>query len=236
MSSLARTERAALCDLLDALGPDQPTLCAPWRTRDLAAHLVLRESRLDALPGIVLPVAAGWTARLQDRLAAGNFAELVERLRTGPPRFSPFRPRRLDEAANGIEFFVHHEDARRAQANWGPRTLNSATEDLLWRRVRTMARAGVRGEGSGEGSGARGQDGGAHSGGGAVALIRAGTTRAYYRALSARRLRAGERVVIVCGTPSELLLYALGRRAHARVITGSAWTSPTRPGSGTAAR
>ena len=38
---VARLEREALCDTLLALGPDAPTLCDPWRTRDLAAHLVL---------------------------------------------------------------------------------------------------------------------------------------------------------------------------------------------------
>src|SRR5262249_52743320 len=36
-------ERAELCDLLDELGPDAPTLLDGWTTRDLAAHLVLRE-------------------------------------------------------------------------------------------------------------------------------------------------------------------------------------------------
>ncbi|MEV4089519.1 maleylpyruvate isomerase N-terminal domain-containing protein, partial [Nonomuraea fuscirosea] len=39
----ARGERAALCDLLDRLGPDEPTLCAGWTTADLAAHLAIRE-------------------------------------------------------------------------------------------------------------------------------------------------------------------------------------------------
>ena len=56
--SVASDERAALCDLLDELGPDQPTLCEGWQTRDLAAHLVVREHRLDAAPGILLPAIA----------------------------------------------------------------------------------------------------------------------------------------------------------------------------------
>jgi uncharacterized protein (TIGR03083 family) len=46
--TLARAERAALCDLFDEVGPDAPTLCAGWTTRDLAAHLVIRERRADA--------------------------------------------------------------------------------------------------------------------------------------------------------------------------------------------
>src|SRR6476659_7483831 len=45
VTSLARTERAALADLLDQLGPDEPTLCGDWTTRDLAAHLTVRALR-----------------------------------------------------------------------------------------------------------------------------------------------------------------------------------------------
>jgi hypothetical protein len=36
-------ERAQLSDLLDELGPEAPTVLAPWTTRDIAAHLVLRD-------------------------------------------------------------------------------------------------------------------------------------------------------------------------------------------------
>ena len=42
----ARGERTALCDLLDRLGPEAPTLCTGWTTYDLAAHLALRERSL----------------------------------------------------------------------------------------------------------------------------------------------------------------------------------------------
>ena len=42
-------ERAQLSDLFDELGPEAPTLLAPWTTRDLAAHLVQREH--DSLAG-----------------------------------------------------------------------------------------------------------------------------------------------------------------------------------------
>jgi uncharacterized protein (TIGR03085 family) len=219
--SLALAERAALCDLLDRLGPDEPTLCAGWRTRELAAHLVLRESRLDALPGIVLPIAAPWTARLQARLAAGAFDELVGRLRTGPPRFSPFRPRPIDEAANGVEFFVHHEDVRRAQPGWQPRTLDPSTDDYLWARARRMARTALHRESTGvalarndtDGTGGtRGADGTGRADG-ADGTNPATAPDAYL----VRRPRPGQPVLIVRGAPSELLLYLFGRRAHACV-------------------
>ena len=41
----AQDERAALAALLHETGPDGPTLCEGWQTRDLVAHLVLRERR-----------------------------------------------------------------------------------------------------------------------------------------------------------------------------------------------
>jgi len=49
-------ERAQLCDLFDELGPQAPTLLAPWTTHDLAAHLVLRERDYLVGRGLVRPV------------------------------------------------------------------------------------------------------------------------------------------------------------------------------------
>src|SRR5438067_1422161 len=54
-SSFDAAERARLADLLDELGPDALTLLPPWTTRDIAAHLVLRERDPLAGPGLVLP-------------------------------------------------------------------------------------------------------------------------------------------------------------------------------------
>jgi hypothetical protein len=50
--SIADTERAALCDLLDELGPDAPTLCEGWTTRDMAVHLYVRDRDPKAWAGI----------------------------------------------------------------------------------------------------------------------------------------------------------------------------------------
>ncbi|GAB3892240.1 hypothetical protein GCM10027612_39450 [Microbispora bryophytorum subsp. camponoti] len=118
----AQTERAALCDLLDRLGPGAPTLCEGWSTEDLAAHLVLRERRLDAAPGIALPFLAGYTASVQDRITRSHsYPELVGLVRHGPPRWTPYGlVPRLDEIVNTIELFIHHEDVRRAQAAGSP--------------------------------------------------------------------------------------------------------------------
>ncbi|HYZ38638.1 MAG TPA: maleylpyruvate isomerase family mycothiol-dependent enzyme, partial [Pseudonocardiaceae bacterium] len=79
--TVAARERRALCDLMDQLGPEAATLCAGWTTRDLAAHLILRESRMDAAPGILLSVMAGYTARVQRSLVRRPWPNLVEQVR-----------------------------------------------------------------------------------------------------------------------------------------------------------
>src|SRR5215210_3225922 len=85
--SLPSRERAALADLLDELGPDAPTCCAGWTTAHMAAHLVVRDRRPDAMPGYGWEEAgfggplASWSHRVEDRLRTGTpFPELVARL------------------------------------------------------------------------------------------------------------------------------------------------------------
>ncbi len=139
----ARTEREAFCELVTAVGPDEPTLCAGWSTRDLAAHLVVRERRPDAALGIVLPPLAAHGEKVRGRVAQRPFAELVEQVRT-PPRwtFSGIGP--LDRAVNTGEFFIHHEDVRRAQPEWQPRPLDPELGRQLWSRLPMMARMSLR--------------------------------------------------------------------------------------------
>ena len=75
----ASRERAALVNTMRAVGPDAPTLCGEWTTRDLAAHLVLRERRPDAAAGILVPALAGYTARKQQRLTdSTDWPDLLE--------------------------------------------------------------------------------------------------------------------------------------------------------------
>jgi uncharacterized protein (TIGR03085 family) len=196
----ARDERTALCDLLTELGPDQPTLCEGWQTGDLAAHLVLREHRPDAGPGVLGGPLAGYTRRLQNRLRAKTpFPRLVELIRTGPPRLSMFALPGMDERANLVEYFVHHEDVRRGQPDWAPREVGSDVADELWRRLR-LARLMLRKAPVG------------------VELVRAdepaagdGTGRVRITA------RARTPVVTVAGTPAELTLWTMGRSGAVRV-------------------
>jgi uncharacterized protein (TIGR03085 family) len=135
----AQRERAALVSTMREVGPDAPTLCGDWTTRDLAAHLVVRERRLDATPGIAIPALAGYTDKVQRRTAAASeWDELLDKIASGPPVYSPFKV--LDPVANMGEMYIHHEDVRRAQADWEPRPLDDATIKALTRSLPVMAR------------------------------------------------------------------------------------------------
>src|SRR3954471_21435001 len=105
--SFTARERGELADLLDRLGPGAPTLCEGWDTAHLAAHLVVRESRPDALPGFGAELLrpgnplTSWSHRLEDRLrASASYAEIVDRLRSGPPAWSPMAWPGLGNALN----------------------------------------------------------------------------------------------------------------------------------------
>ncbi len=135
----AAGERAALCDLLEELGPDAPTLCGGWTTADLAAHLVIRERRPDAGVGILAPRLAAWTDKVQRDAKRVGYATLVHQIRTGPPRWSFFALPGADANLNLIEYFVHLEDVRRAQPGWQPRELSAEVEEALWVRLQAAA-------------------------------------------------------------------------------------------------
>lgn len=131
-------ERQGIVETMQRAGPDAPTLCAGWTVRDLAAHLVLRERRPDAAPGILVPPLAGYTARVQEHLAGKGLGELAEAIRIGPPRYSPVYW--LDEKVNLVEYIVHHEDVRRAQPGWEPRAIPAHVRRALWKSAGMLGR------------------------------------------------------------------------------------------------
>ncbi|GCB50203.1 TIGR03085 family metal-binding protein [Streptomyces sp. NL15-2K] len=191
MSTFAKRERLLLADLLEAVGPDAPTLCEGWRTHDLAAHVVVRERRPDAAGGILIKQLAPRLEKVMDEFTAKPYAELIQLIRTGPPRFSPFQLKQLDEASNTIEFYVHTEDVRRAQPDWTPRELDPVFQDALWSRLERTARLTGRGAPTG------------------LVLRRPnGQTAVAHR---------GTPVVTATGEPSELLLFLYGRQNEAKV-------------------
>ena len=197
---LAARERAALADLLEELGPDAPTCCEGWTTAHLAAHLVTRDRRPDTMPGFALettPVGgpfAAWSHHVEDRLRAGTrYADLVARVRSGPPRWLPTAWPPVAAVVDTAEYAIHHEDVRRAQPGWAPRELPREAQDLLWGNVVLFGRAAVGRVP------------------GALVLRRSDAPGLQ------RRYGSGTPETVVEGEPLELLLWASGREDVARV-------------------
>ena len=138
VSGLAQRERQALCDTFDRVGPGAPTVCSPWTTADLAAHLVIRDRRPDLSPGIWVRFLAGRTEAGMAAYAAKPWPELVGLVRSGPPRWSPASLGPVDEAVNLMEFYIHHEDVLRAQAVGPQRTVPEDLERALWGVLRRL--------------------------------------------------------------------------------------------------
>ena len=138
----AQEERAALVETMKKVGPDAPTLCEGWTTRDLLAHLVVRERRPDTGPGILIPAFAGYTEKVRAKAARRDFDELLDELASGPPVYSPFKL--VDRFANLAEMFVHHEDVLRGGADpagrWTPRMLSPELEAELRGPATSMAK------------------------------------------------------------------------------------------------
>ena len=160
-----------------------------WRTAELAAHLLTRDTRPDAVPGMVVAAAQPWTQRVERRVRdAASYEDVVARLRRGPPALS------LGRLPGGWradlhEWFVHHEDVRRANG-LGPRADGAEQrrlDDGVWSILPFFGLVLARP---------------VHA---TVTLVSEDGRR--------RRIRRGPGTVEVHGRPSELLLALFGRRA-----------------------
>lgn len=195
--TLAQRHRHALCDAALAAGPDAPTLCEGWAVRDLLVHLVVRDSRPDAALAMVLPPLAPHAESVRSDLAALPFADLVDRVRSGPPRWSPAAFAPIERVMNVAEFLIHTEDIVRASENGnegpsGPETTHATdTMDAAWTLLRRGGRLFYRTSPVG------------------VVAVAAGWGRA-----ALKRPATGHGSVILEGTPVELLLHAFGRRSN----------------------
>lgn len=205
-ASFAECERQLLCDLLDQVGPDAPTLCEGWDSYALVSHLWVRETDPLALPGVAVGAFSAFTEERMRRCRERHpFTELVELVRRGPARYSLFALPGVDAKANMLEYFVHHEDVRRAvDPSAGPRALAGADSDLLWARLPGTGALLLR---NGRGS----------AGIGVLVEHRDAT-----HGLRQHRLRAGTPIVTINGQPGEIWLWLYGRRSVARVeLTGT---------------
>ena len=182
--TLARRERHDLCDLALSLGPDAPTLCGEWTTRDLLAHLFVREHRPVSAAGILVPPLAKLTDAAMARAARRDYPELVSAVSS--PGLTPFALKPVEVLANTLEYVVHHEDVRRAQPGWEPRVLDPDDLDAAWRAIRTAGRGLVRPAGV------------------ATSIRRTDTD-------DRATLRGGEPSVTVSGPVVELVMFLYGR-------------------------
>lgn len=195
--TFAKRERQGLADALAEVGPNVATLCEGWRTRDLAAHLVLRESRPDA--GLVIaadsvPILRSYATRVTRQVLNHPYDQLVAQFRSGPPMFSAFALPGADAAANTLEFFVHREDVRREPADWSPRTLAQPDRQTLWQALTRFA---------------------------GLAFLRA-PVAAVLRVPDGPRVRVGhgQSTVVLTGDVGELAMAVTGRHEHLATVEG----------------
>jgi uncharacterized protein (TIGR03085 family) len=142
---------------------------------------------------------AGYTRRVQRSLSARTpYPRLVEIIRNGPPRLSFFAIPGMDQRANLVEYFVHHEDVRRAAPGWEQRKIPAELTEALWQRL-GLAKFLLRKAPVG------------------IELVRddlpaePGPQRVRITA------KAAAPVVTVTGSPAELTLWAMGRTSAAQV-------------------
>ncbi|MDO5511345.1 TIGR03085 family metal-binding protein [Corynebacterium sp.] len=135
--SFSATERARLAELLIDAGPDAPTLCEGWTTRDMAVHLYLRENRPLAAAGMFVPAFAGQLAKASAKAGERDYRELVADWADGPGRFNPVRF--IDKQMNTAEHFIHHEDVRRGDGVARPREFSEAVNRQLHGILKMLA-------------------------------------------------------------------------------------------------
>ena len=190
----SRRERALLADLFDEVGPDAPTLCGDWTTRDLAAHIIMRERRPDGAVGVMVPSLSGYSGKVQASIADAEWDELVGKVRSGPQVWSPARLNSVDRAINTIEFFVHLEDVRRASDEWDARDLDPDLRDDLRTALGRMGKLMTRGLDVG-------------------LVVEASDTSD----TGPIRVRKGEPTVTIAGPIGEIVLFMYGRKEQADV-------------------
>lgn len=168
------------------LGPDAPTLDEGWTVLDLATHLVVREHDVWATPGIVWggPFERALDIAMARRRSQG-FGGLVAKIRSGPPRVWKAVP----AGARLSEYYIHHEDIRRANG-MGPRTDRRELDEALARLTRLSGPLLLR-------------------------RVEAGVDLVWNGGVLYRHGPAPR--AVITGPPGELLLYLSGRRPAARV-------------------
>lgn len=167
-------------------------------TFDLAVHLLIRERKPLAAPGIFVDALSGVTDDETEKQKARPYDEVVREWAAGPPAW--LKP--VNTAMNASEHFIHHEDVRRGGGDAAPREFSRVVNQELFKLAKrfggmTLRKAPVP-----------------------VILTPPDMPPATVgdKAGVAER---GDNLVRVTGEPGELLLWASGRDAAVVELTGA---------------
>lgn len=196
--SFAQRERSRLAELFLEVGPDAPTLNEGWNTFDLAVHLLIRESKPLALPGMFVDALSGMTEKETSKVKARPYTEVVNEWAAGPPVWiKPF-----DAAMNTAEHFIHHEDVRRGGGEVRPRDFSRTVNTQLLALAKRFGAMTLR----------KAQ---------APVILTPPDLPPVTLGDKAGVAQRGDDVVRVSGAPSELLLWVSGRNAAEIELTGA---------------
>lgn len=196
--SFAQRERSRLAELFLEVGPDAPTLNEGWNTFDLAAHLLIRESKPLALPGMFVDALSGMTEKETSKVKARPYTEVVNEWAAGPPVWiKPF-----DGAMNTAEHFIHHEDVRRGGGEVRPRDFSRMVNAQLLALAKRFGAMTLR----------KAQ---------APVILTPPDLPPVTLGDKAGVAQRGDDVVRVSGAPGELLLWVSGRNAAEIELTGA---------------
>ncbi|MHA5283279.1 TIGR03085 family metal-binding protein [Corynebacterium sp. CQ3829_602738] len=196
--SFAQKERERLAQLFLRVGPDAPTLNEGWTTRDLAVHLLIRESKPAAAPGIFVNALSGVTEKETAKQMARPYEDVVREWAAGPPVW--LKP--LNSAMNTSEHFIHHEDVRRGGGVVEPREFSQVINEELFSLAKRFGKLTLRGAP-------------------VPVILTPPTTPPATIGDKAGVAERGDNVLRVSGDPGELLLWVSGRDAAQVELTGS---------------
>lgn len=196
--SFAQKERERLAALLLKVGPDAPTLNEGWTTHDLAVHLLIREAKPAAAPGIFIDALSSVTDKETEKQKARSYNEVVREWAAGPPLWvKPF-----DSAMNTSEHFIHHEDVRRGGGEVKPREFSQAVNQELFALAKRFGKLTLRNVP-------------------VPVILTPPTFPPATVGDKAGVAERGDKVLRVSGEPGELLLWASGRKAVEVELTGA---------------
>ena len=179
----------ALCDVLDTVSADAPTLCRGWSAHDLAVHLWILKRDPLGWPGVVVPrLDLGRSARIRRRW---TYEQLTSLLRKEPGAIACMPCDRREDFRHSLgEYWMHTQDvARPNQVMQTPPS--ESLQDELWLRVQKVAATLHRRRTPG------------------LVLSRPGRTSV--------QVTAGPPRIVLSGEPSELMCWVHGRTTAARV-------------------